>query len=156
MTFSLLAVGSWGSPMVATKYGKIQGVYVESAAVFYGMPFASPPIGTMRWKQPLEPRGWGSAVYKATSVKPACPQYDCQRLTPPLVCPTQTSEDCLYLDIFTPKSPPLPANSTAGYPVMVFLHGGNFDLMSGFSPLFDGRRLAGTRRPCCQRQLPIR
>ena len=47
------------------------------------------------------------------------------------------------MDIFTPKDASV--NKTASYPVMIFIHGGNFVRMSGTSPLFDGRKLAGTR-----------
>ncbi|XP_076470633.1 cAMP-regulated D2 protein-like [Babylonia areolata] len=156
-TVALLATlwtAVWGrgenSPQVTTRFGKIEGLYLDdTVAVYYGVPFASPPVGEMRWKAPLEPKGWGGEVYKATRIKPACPQYDCQRLTPPLVCPTQTSEDCLYLDIYTPRDAAAAndskKNNGTGYPVMLFIHGGNFDSLAGSSPLFDGRRLAGTR-----------
>ena len=55
----------------------------------------------------------------------------------------QTSEDCLYLDIYIPRGGA--ANATAGWPVMVYIHGGNFVHISGSSPLFDGRKLAGAK-----------
>lgn len=58
----------------------------------------------------------------ATQDHPACPQY-C--LLPPLLCPQSTSEDCLYLDIVTPR---LSANSSAKWPVMVFFAGGAFEM----------------------------
>ena len=37
-----------GAPVVSTKYGKIRGFYAESAAIFHGVPFASPPVGALR------------------------------------------------------------------------------------------------------------
>lgn len=50
----------------------------------------------------------------------------------------QTSEDCLYLNIWTP----LNAVKTSGYPVMVFIHGGSFRWGSGDLEVYDGNRLA--------------
>lgn len=129
-------------PVVTTRYGKIQGLYSGSAAVFHGVPYASPPVGPLRWETPADPLPWGNEVYNATEVRPACPQVHCEDLSPPLVCPKKTAEDCLYLEIFTPRGPP--ANSS-GWPVMVYMHGGNFEHMSGASPLFDGRTLASTK-----------
>lgn len=55
----------------------------------------------------------------------------------------QTSEDCLFLDIFAPRN--AVSNMSAALPVMVYIHGGNFVHMSGDSPLFDGTYLSGTR-----------
>lgn len=59
-------------------------------------------------------------------------------MNPVLVCPKQTAEDCLYLYIWTPLS----ANATTSFPVMVYIHGGNFVHMSADSELFDAEELA--------------
>lgn len=137
-----LATGQ-SEPVVTTKYGKIRGFYQDNVAIYYGIPFARPPVGDLRWRVSQDPVPWGSRTYNATAQKPACPQTHCDLLSPPLVCPAQQSEDCLYLDMFTPKDASI--NGSANYPVMIFVHGGNFVRMSGTSPLFDGRKLSGTR-----------
>ncbi|KAK7474994.1 hypothetical protein BaRGS_00033741 [Batillaria attramentaria] len=133
-------VGEEEGPVVTTRYGKIQGLYADNATLFLGVPFAAPPVGSLRWEAPQDSKSWGENVYNATTYKPACPQFHCETLSPPLVCHKKMAEDCLYLDIYGPR-----LTSASGLPVMVMIHGGNFVHMSGSSPIFDGRYLASSR-----------
>ncbi|XP_062600545.1 cAMP-regulated D2 protein-like [Saccostrea cucullata] len=124
--------------VVTTKYGKIRGVASNKIKAFLGVPYAAPPVGKLRWKNPVSVSKWSPKVYDATKVKPGCPQKGCETMNPVLVCPVQTAEDCLYLYIWTPLS----ANATTSFPVMVYIHGGNFVHMSADSLLFNAEELA--------------
>ena len=107
---------------------------------FYGVPYASPPVGPLRWKAPVDitASNWPGSpsssqtdgVYNATSR-----QSDCVRGTFPPDGTLRGSEDCLYLNIFVPATNvSLPA---AGFPVLFYIHGGNFQT-TDFD--FDGVR----------------
>ncbi|XP_072030208.1 cAMP-regulated D2 protein-like [Amphiura filiformis] len=126
-------------PTVDTSFGPVEGVYLNSdgAQAFYGVPFAAPAVGDLRWKAPQDPVPWAPEVRLATENPPGCPQI-CEGVNPPIDCPAKTSEDCLYMNIFTP----LEASPASRLPVLVFLHGGSYYVNSAASPLFDGRYLA--------------
>jgi para-nitrobenzyl esterase len=109
--------------------GLVQGVIDGNIAVYKGIPFASPPVGNLRWKAPQRAKVWKTAL-KADKFPSQCSQVG-----PPL--PTMpeepTSEDCLYLNIWAP----LDNGSAAKRPVMVFLYGGGFRQGSGSTPLYS-------------------
>ncbi|XP_053402742.1 cAMP-regulated D2 protein-like [Mercenaria mercenaria] len=125
-------------PIVRTLYGDVRGVRTDKSLQFLGIPYASPPTGVLRWTKPVVPSSWGPDVYNATSHKPGCPQKYCTTYLPNASCPLQMSEDCLYLNVWTP----LDATRTSGYPVMVFIHGGSFKWGSGSNFIYDGNNLA--------------
>lgn len=115
------------SVIVETKYGKVRGICAKNGYVWKGIPYAAPPIGKNRFKAPQDPEPW-QGVYEAQSFRPICPQFL------PLE-KEQQSEDCLYLNVFSP--------STIGRkPVMVFIHGGAFILGSGSQSLYDCQNIA--------------
>lgn len=60
-------------PLVLTKDGKIKGITVDKAHVFYGIPYADPPIGAYRWKPPRPVTPWVD-VYDASFPRAACMQ----------------------------------------------------------------------------------
>lgn len=60
-------------PQVQTKYGILKGVTVDKAHIFYGIPFADPPVGERRWKPPAPVTPW-TGVHDATFPRPACMQ----------------------------------------------------------------------------------
>ncbi|XP_041376991.1 cAMP-regulated D2 protein-like [Gigantopelta aegis] len=124
--------------VVDTKYGKVRGFSTEKSQIFYGIPYAQPPVDDLRWKDPENVKSWSPAVLNATELKPGCPQFHCTDLSPPMVCPKKESEDCLYMNIFAP----LGTTSTSGLAVMLYLHGGNFVHMSASSLLYDGQIMA--------------
>uniref|UniRef100_A0A0K0ENL3 COesterase domain-containing protein n=1 Tax=Strongyloides stercoralis TaxID=6248 RepID=A0A0K0ENL3_STRER len=105
--------------------GSIRGEYLtigaHDYAVFKGVPYAAPPVGSLRFQKPEPPAKW-RGVMNATQYPSMCAQKPRTRETDPVnVYRTHISEDCLYINIF---APPQFTNNT--YPVMVFIHGGNF------------------------------
>ncbi|XP_002741968.1 cAMP-regulated D2 protein-like [Saccoglossus kowalevskii] len=121
-------------PIVETKYGKVQGVFLDGAKVFYGIPFAEPPTGDNRWRNPTPPKSWSPDILQATKIPPACPQH-CA--LPPLMCANETSEDCLLMTVHAP----LTSTHLSNLPVMAYIYGGRYIMGSGYNLLQDGRYL---------------
>ncbi|MBL8028523.1 MAG: carboxylesterase family protein, partial [Fibrobacteres bacterium] len=105
------------SSVIKTEYGSIEGKVNGSVHEFLGVPFASPPIGDLRWKAPVAPLGWVDTL-KAVSFKDRCIQKDFGA-SDDTAAKVIGSEDCLYLNVWTPS-----VDSVANLPVMVFIHGG--------------------------------
>ena len=101
--------------VVETKHGRVRGKRVGRADVFLGIPFAKPPLGDLRWRPPVDPTPW-TDIRDATSY--ALPAT--QRFPNPSGL-KEGSEDCLYLNVFTPVK----RSAEALLPVMVFIHGGS-------------------------------
>ncbi|XP_023138641.2 crystal protein [Amphiprion ocellaris] len=123
-------------PVVLTKNGQIRGITVEKAHVFYGIPYADPPVGAYRWKPPRPVSRW-SGVYNASFPRAACMQLCTGPVTEE--CPHAVSEDCLYLNIFVPLGVNFTSPLQRPLPVMVWIHGGDFIAGSASKPLYDGR-----------------
>ncbi|XP_068163199.1 cAMP-regulated D2 protein isoform X2 [Antennarius striatus] len=126
-------------PVVFTKEGQIKGVTLDKAHVFYGVPYADPPIGPHRWKPPRPVSPW-RGVYDASYPRAACMQV----CSGPIAgeCPQIVSEDCLYLNIFVPMDVTFGSPLRSPLPVMVWIHGGDFIAGSASKPLYDGRFLS--------------
>ena len=126
------------SQIVPTQFGQIQGSANGTILQFLGIPFAKPPIDTLRWKPPLNPDNW-TGVLNTTSFAPACPQ---KRFEQGGTNDTILgNEDCLYLNIWTPQV------TAANLPVLVFIHGGGNQQGSaseenGGTQMFFGKNLA--------------
>lgn len=119
------------TPVVQTKYGAIQGYAEFSSFVYLGIPYASPPVNELRWKNPIDAKSWSPNILNASIFQPACPQqHTCD---PPGICPPSYGEDCLYLNVYVPKT----VKTGEKKAVMVFIHGGNFQHYGASSPLFN-------------------
>src|SRR5512146_2159424 len=84
--------------IVQTSYGKVIGERVGKVSIWRGIPFARAPIGPLRFRPPQEPEGW-EGVRAATSFGPSAMQAAL-----PLFGVNETSEDCLYLNIWSPHA----------------------------------------------------
>lgn len=123
-------------PKLLIKDGLVQGLLLDKSYVFYGIPFADPPVGTSRWKAPRPVTPW-KGVYDASFPRAACMQACIGPIADD--CPKKVSEDCLYLNVFVPLSVDLATPLLQPLPVMLWIHGGDFIAGSASKPLYDGR-----------------
>jgi para-nitrobenzyl esterase len=127
------------APVVAVTGGKAEGRLLPAGgAVFKGLPFAQPPAGNLRWREPQPVKAW-TGVRQAAEFGAACPQSDSGWNK---LAADKSSEDCLYLNVWTPQWP-----ASARLPVMVWVHGGGNTGGSamgagGIEPPFDAASLA--------------
>lgn len=118
------------SALVETKYGKIQGLEKHGLQIFKGIPFAKPPVGKLRFQAPQPPEPW-EGVRETTGWGGACPQDKI-----PIMNVGEMSEDCLYLNVWTP------ACDGKKRPVMFWIHGGGFMIGSTAQGEYNGKHLA--------------
>ncbi|KAI5712649.1 hypothetical protein M8J75_010218 [Diaphorina citri] len=109
---------------------KVQG----NVSVFLGIPYAMPPVNEGRFKPPRPHKGW--QLLQAVDFGPACPQP--VEMVGPSKGVRDMDEDCLYLNVYSPMTG---AGVSRPYPVMVYIHGGDFS--HGASNLFPGHMMAG-------------
>lgn len=139
----LAAVAPWhpaaaqaqAAPIIRTRAGDVQGIAERDVLAFKGIPYAAPPVGNLRWREPRPAAAW-QGVRRGDTYGNACIQV------PGLSeanggSPGPLSEDCLYLNVWTPKPDP-----SAKLPVMVWIHGGAYTFGSGALPLYNGAPLA--------------
>uniref|UniRef100_A0A8D2DYE9 Carboxylic ester hydrolase n=1 Tax=Sciurus vulgaris TaxID=55149 RepID=A0A8D2DYE9_SCIVU len=129
-----------------TMLGRVQGKQVNvmgnnvAVNVFLGIPYAAPPVGPLRFKDPQPPSPWND-LRQATTYPDVCyqdkewlaSQQDLLRVHYPKF---GMSEDCLYLNIYAPSH----ADRGSNLPVMVWFPGGGFQ--GGSASIFDGSSLA--------------
>ena len=142
--FSLLAASAWAAddtatanaPIADTEAGKVRGVVEEGINVFKGIPYGASTTGKNRFMPPLKPDHW-TGVRDALKYGPAAPQGagDTEPGTSGGVGPT--GEDCLVLNVWTRA-----LKDGRKRPVMVWLHGGGFNTLSGSSRMYDGVNLS--------------
>jgi len=121
--------------VVETSYGKLAGTEKDGISRFRGIPFAQPPIGPRRWQPPQPPEPWAGVRDASRFGNPALQN-------PSMLGPMMgidlghTSEDCLYLNVWTPGT------DSGRRPVLVWIHGGAFVMGSASQILYNGATLA--------------
>ena len=119
------AAGARGvDPVATTRYGRVRGLREDGVLVFRGIRYGA-DTAPRRFRRAAPPQPW-TGVADATRYGPASPQTKAEE---------PTSEDCLFLNVWTP------ALDAGRRPVMVYLHGGAHAHGSGSDPLYDGKRL---------------
>jgi para-nitrobenzyl esterase len=116
-----------------TESGAISGVTEPGLRIYKGVPFAAPPLGGLRWRPPSPVASW-TGTRKADAFAPACMQ---DGVSMPGEAPPTVSEDCLYLNIWTPAK-----SAHEHLPVIVWIYGGGYINGSASMPLYWGDRLA--------------
>ena len=129
-----LSIHAAGPPVVRSPAGIAQGAIESGIRVFRGLPYAAPPVGSMRWKPPVPAPVW-NGVRDATKFGAACFQPKPRAASIYADPPARMSEDCLFLNIWTPEG----ARNT---PVMVWIHGGSLTGGASSETMYDGAALA--------------
>jgi para-nitrobenzyl esterase len=129
-----------GGPIVTVESGKLQGVTDTSnlpIRIFRGIPFAAQPVADLRWREPQPVASW-SGVRQATEFAPRCMQ---QPLFSDMMFRSPgTSEDCLYLNVWTPAK--LDGSPRRKLPVLLYVYGGGFMAGDSSEKRYDGAALA--------------
>ncbi|HEY6817561.1 MAG TPA: carboxylesterase family protein [Croceibacterium sp.] len=114
--------------------GTVEGEVADGLSQFKGIPFAAPPVDDLRWQAPQPVVPW-LGTRQANAFGPACMQGE--TLARQMGTTAPISEDCLYLDIWTPA-----AAADAKLPVVVWIYGGGFNAGATSVPLYDGANFA--------------
>ena len=139
----LLAACTPKNPVLTIEGGQVQGVQTETpgVTVYRGIPFAAPPVGDLRWKEPQPVVPWEGVKTADAWGHPAWQTSH----TPGGYTPEfffdgdpEFSEDCLYLNVWTPAA----GKPGAKLPVTLWIHGGGYTAGWGFEPEMDGEEWA--------------
>lgn len=122
---------------VRVEQGLLSGVKTAAGVTVYrGIPYAAPPVGTLRWRPPQPAAPWKgvrlAAEFGPSAIQAIHPAF--LPWTEEFLASGPVSEDCLYLNVWAPGG--------QKRPVLVYIHGGGFLEGSGALPLYDGEQLA--------------
>ncbi|CAH4003648.1 unnamed protein product [Pieris brassicae] len=154
-----LSTHKYSTRVVRTKYGPLRGIVVHAhpqVEAYLGVPYATPPLGSLRYMPPVTPSQWRTPRL-ADAAGPACPQRpppaaprddallihprarikQLERLLPML---TNQSEDCLYVNLYVPVTGAEMESEKARLPCLLFVHGESYEWSSGNA--YDGTTLA--------------
>ena len=139
----LLAACTPKNPVLTIEGGQVQGVQTETpgVTVYRGIPFAAPPVGDLRWKEPQPVVPWEGVKTADDWGHPAWQTSHTQGgYTPEFFFDgdPEFSEDCLYLNVWTPAA----GKPGAKLPVTLWIHGGGYTAGWGFEPEMDGEEWA--------------
>jgi para-nitrobenzyl esterase len=126
------------APIAVIDSGKLEGRLLPSGVQAYlGIPYAAAPVRDLRWREPQPVARW-DGVYHADRTGPECIQLLRRKDINHYFGEEATSEDCLYMNVWTPAS----ARAGAALPVVVFIHGGGFTVGSSGMALYGGANVA--------------
>nr|ADZ96218.1 JHE-like carboxylesterase 2 [Pandalus japonicus] len=126
----IVCAGELEAPVISTEEGNVAGVVEEASNgkpfhSYYGIPYATPPVGELRFKDPVPANKW-KGVRDGSSMPSPCPEvpYGAAVMGIKLTAKELPGkEDCLYLNVFKPKAA---QPSEGDFPVMVYIHGGGY------------------------------
>nr|WP_263327272.1 carboxylesterase/lipase family protein [Neobacillus sp. Marseille-Q6967] len=121
--------------IVESVCGKLQGEQTDGVFAWKGIPYAKPPVGSLRFRAPELPDSW-EGVRDATLFSPVAPQTQREIMEFFGNDVSNVNEDCLYLNVWSPGA------DDKKRPVMVWIHGGAFVSGSGSSSWYDGASFA--------------
>lgn len=127
-------------PVATTENGSVSGYKTGDICIYKGIPFAAPPVGDLRWKAPQPVKNWAGVLkcdkFSASPMqrKPVpFMMWTEEFITPP----GNLSEDCLYLNIWSPAKSP-----NDKLPVFVWIYGGGFSSGSAACAVYDGEEMS--------------
>jgi para-nitrobenzyl esterase len=134
--FLTSSVATLATDLVKTANGVVegQGVQASGVRIFRGIPFAQPPVGDLRWREPQAVKNW-QGTRAALDFGPRCMQavvFDDIRYRS-----NGVNEDCLYLNVWTPAK-----SNRERLPVLVYFYGGGFVNGDTSEPRYDGESMA--------------
>lgn len=136
--------------IVNTKNGPVAGIFSEdhSVELFAGIPFAKPPVGELRWKEPQDVENWEN-IFVADHFAPKAMQPAGSKIfntllnayihsKPDRSDKAPVSEDCLYLNVWRPEG----TKAGDNLPVLVYVHGGSLTSGCSWAESYDGENLS--------------
>ncbi len=121
-------------PVVSVYQGQLAGRSVDGINVFRGIPYASAPVGELRWKPPRPAERW-EGVRDASAFGPSCIQPPVPPASVYFDPPKASSEDCLSLNVWAPSD-------AKNAPVIVWIHGGSLRIGGSAQPMYDATAYA--------------